>query len=97
MLVTIKYYGWVATINESTDFAIVCRDNGQTVVECGQLSNRANWYIHPIYSAPIWFYDIISNINDFRGDIKYHEHDILNRFTQCEIFAKPDAHISVEF
>lgn len=100
MIVTIKYYGWQAVINGNTDFASISRDNGNTMVECRQLSNSANWYIHPIYSAPMWFYEILHIVHEFSeslDSIPNMETEFLKAISASEIISCTDAHISIEF
>lgn len=100
MIITIKYYGWQAVINGNTDFASISRDNGSTMVACGQLSNGANWYVHPMYSAPSWFYDILSIGIEFSvmpDIIPNRETEFIKAVSASEILSYSDAHVSIEF
>lgn len=99
MIVTIKYYGWQAVVDGNTDFASISRDNGSTMVACGQLSNGANWYIHPFYSAPMWFYEILHIVSDFYNSAELlpnREKAFIHVISGSEIISYHDAHVSIE-
>lgn len=98
MIVKIKYFGWMANINADTDFACVCRDHGQTTVACGQIDNGYNWYFHPIYDTPGWFFEILHIVNEFSdSSVPNWENEFLNAVSGSEIISLADAHVTVEF
>ena len=98
MIVKIKYFGWMANINADTDFACVCRDHGHTTVACGQIDNGHNWYFHPIYDTPGWFFEILHIVNKYSdSSVPNWENEFLNAVSGSEIISYTDAHVSIEF
>ena len=96
MIIKIEYYGWRAVIDGDADFACICRDHGHTTVACGQIDNGHNWYVHPMYSAPGWFFEILHIMYEFSdSSVPNWEHKFLHAVSDSEIISS-DANVSIE-